>query len=96
MAGFLRHLKQGRKPVLSAPQVTGLIKRMRKMIKKAKGKYEVPLKKLKRATRTKASRRTIQRKFHERKVKFRNMREKPILTDQDPCANLFVLCSVCL
>lgn len=75
--------KQGRKSVLQKAAVDKLEAKLQSMILKADGKYVVTVAALKRATRTKASKRTVLDALHKRGVYFRRLREKPVLTDQD-------------
>ena len=75
--------KQGRKAVLDKSAVDKLEAKLQTMVEKADGKYEVTIAALKRASRTKASERTILKSLHDRGIYFRRLREKPVLTDQD-------------
>ena len=60
-----------------------MVERLDEMIHAAKGRYHVTVYMLKKATRTKASARTIAEELHKRKVYFRKFPEKPLLTDND-------------
>ena len=75
--------KQGRKPILDSAAVDKLQKKLEQMIQKADSKYEVTVTMLKRSSRTKASEKTILKALHARKIYFRRLREKPVLTDDD-------------
>ena len=75
--------KQGRKALLDEAAVDKLADKLNSMVEKADGKYEVTAAALKRATRTKASDRTILDALHKRGIFFRRLREKPVLTEQD-------------
>ena len=75
--------KQGRKVVLNTAAVDKLEAKLQSRIQKADGKYEVTVAALKRASRSKASERTILKALHSRGIYFRRMREKPVLTDED-------------
>lgn len=75
--------KQGAPKKLTEAQVDFLVRRLDELIKKAKGEYHVTVQKLKRSTRCKASERCILTALHKRKIFFRKMREKPLLTEDD-------------
>lgn len=75
--------KQGRKAALDTTAVDKLEAKLAAMVKRADGRYEVTVATLKRASRTKASERTILDALHKRGIYFRRLREKPVLTDQD-------------
>lgn len=64
-------------------KVDRLVAKLKELIAKANGQKEVTVAQLKRSARCKASERTILNALHERRVYFRRMREKPVLTDQD-------------
>ena len=75
--------KQGRKGILDSVAVDKLEAKLRSMVEKADSKYEVTVAALRRASRAKASERTILDALHKRQIYFRPLREKPVLTDQD-------------
>ena len=75
--------KQGRKQTLTEAEVDFLEKRLDELIRKAKGLYHVTVEMLKRNTKCKASERAILERLHKRKIYFRPMREKPLLTEED-------------
>ena len=74
---------QGAPKKLTEAQIDYLAGKLDEMIRHAKGEYHVTVLMLKRRTRCRASARTILRAFHKRKIYFRHMREKPLLTQQD-------------
>lgn len=78
--------KQGRPLGLTGSQVDFLVRRLDEMIVKANGRYHVTAAMLKRSARCKASVRVIQDALHKRKIYFRKMREKPLLTEEDVAA----------
>ena len=75
--------RDGRLVMLRKTEVDVLVAKLKSMIKTAKCKYMVTVKMLKRATRTKASVRTIARALHARNIFFRPLRSKPLLTAED-------------
>lgn len=79
----LKRQPQGRKPLLSTHLVDKLEAKLESLIQKADSKREVTVATLKRSARCQAGTRTILRRLHERKISFRPLREKPVLTDQD-------------
>ena len=80
--------RQGRKILLSPAIVDKLEAKLEAMIIKADVRREITAAKLKRATRCKASVRTIMRSLHARGVYVRPLRQKPVLTDEDIEARL--------
>ena len=75
--------KQGRKAALNTTAVDKLEAKLVAMVKRADGRYEVTVAALRRASRAKASERTILDALHKRGIYFRRLREKPVLTEQD-------------
>ena len=75
--------KLGRKPALSEAQIDALEEKLKNLIKKADGQYEVTASMLKRSARCKASVATIFKALHKRNIYFRPMRSKPVLTAED-------------
>ena len=75
--------KLGRKPVLSEAQVDVLEEKLKRLIKKADGQFEVTVSMLKRNARCRASKATISKALHNRNIYFRPMRSKPVLTTED-------------
>lgn len=75
--------KVGRKKLLTKPMVDRLIKVLHALVKKAKGEIEVTAAMLKKAAKCQASVKTILKELHARKVYFRAMRQKPVLTAED-------------
>jgi hypothetical protein len=73
----------GRPLVLSKKQVDNLEKRLEETIAKADALKEVTYDMLERRTKCKASVKTIRRNLQKRKIKFRPLRSKPLLTDDD-------------
>ena len=84
----LKRKKLGRKPALSEAQVDALEEKLKMLIKKAAGTYEVTVGMLKRSARCKACVATILNCLHKRNVYFRPMRRKPVLTEEDIKARL--------
>ena len=76
-------MKAGRPHTLSKIQVDNLVKRLGEMVKAAGGKKEVTVCMLKKRTKCKACTKTILKELHGRKIYFRKLREKPMLTDED-------------
>ena len=74
---------QGRKTTLTPVVVDKLLHKLETMIRKADGKYEVTVARLKRSARCKACTRTILNHLHKRGVYFRPLRQKPVLTPDD-------------
>lgn len=75
--------KIGRPRVLSEKQVDKIIATKDDLVDKAAGKKEITMAKIVRRARTKASARTVRRRFKARKIKFAPLREKILLTPQD-------------
>ena len=74
---------QGRPCLLTDGQVSFLVKKLDELIQKVDCKYTVTVGMMKKATRTKASKRIILKATHQRNVYFRAMRDKPQLTQED-------------
>ena len=74
---------RGQPKSLDSEQVDGLVSVLQRMLEDADGKYEVTASMLRREARVKASTRTILRELHSRKIFFRRLREKPLLTPHD-------------
>ena len=72
--------KQGRPPVLTEADIDYLERRLHELLVKSKGKYHVTAAMVKRNARSKASVKAIQLAFRKRRIFFRKMREKPLLT----------------
>ena len=68
---------------MTSSAVDKLQAKLEAMVQKADGKYEVTVTALRRASRTKASTRTILKALHARGIYFRRLREKPVLTEDD-------------
>ena len=75
--------KQGRPRVLSEADIDFLERRLHDLIVKSMGKYHVTAATLKRSARSKASVKSIQLALRKRRIFFRKMREKPLLTEDD-------------
>ena len=80
--------KRGRRPLLPRPEVDRLVRILHMLIKKADGKYEVSMAILRRTAKTTVSEKTIRKAFLKRNIRFRRLREKPLLTAADRCARL--------
>ena len=75
--------KQGRPPVLTEADIDFLERRLHDLIVKSMGRYHVTASMVKRSARSKASVKAIQLAFRKRRIFFRKMREKPLLTEDD-------------
>ena len=75
--------KQGRPRVLSEADVDFLERRLDELIVKSMGKYHVTAALVRRSARCKASVKAIQLAFRKRRIFFRKLREKPLLTEDD-------------
>jgi hypothetical protein len=75
--------KRGQPAKLTVKQVTGAIKVMRGLIKKAKAAYEIPLAMIMKHANIKCCERTLRTQLHKRGIRFRRMRQKPLLTKED-------------
>jgi transposase len=74
---------QGRKPALTEAAVDKLEAKLNQLVQKADAKYEVTVDMLKKSCRSKVSTRTISNALHKRKIYFRPLRSKPVLTEDD-------------
>ena len=86
--GKAKFAKRGPKEKLSRKDVTNLVRILRSMIKKAKARYEVTLTMLKKRAKCKVSDKVVRKALKTRKIAFRKMRSKPLLTTQDRKARL--------
>ncbi len=75
--------KEGRPVILDEAAVDKLTALLDHMVVVADAQYEVTVDMLRRRARCKAGSRTISDALHARKVYFRRLREKPVLTDDD-------------
>ena len=75
--------KQGRPPALSEADIDFLERRLHQLIVKCMGKYHVTAAMVKRSAKSNAGVKTIQIAFRKRRIFFRKMREKPLLTEKD-------------
>ena len=75
--------KQGRPRVLSNADIDFLERRLHELIVKSMGKYHVTAAMVKCSARCKASVKAMQLAFRIRRIFFRKMREKPLLTEDD-------------
>ena len=73
---------QGRPPVLTEAQVDYLVITLDKMIRAQNAESVVTASMLRRATRTKACTRVIRKALAQRNIRFRPLREKPVLTGE--------------
>ena len=69
--------------MLSEADVDFLERRLHQLIVKCMGKYHMTAAMVKRIARSKASVKAIQLAFRKRRIFFRKMREKPLLTEED-------------
>lgn len=77
---------QGRPPALTEAQVDYLVVTLDKMIRARKAESVVTASMLRHATRTKACTRVIRKALAKRNIRFRPLREKPVLTEEDVAA----------
>ena len=77
------YLKPGRRRLLMKKDVDRLVAKTKQMVKQADTQTEVTVEMVRKATKTKASAKTILKEFHERGFHFRYFRMKPRLTAQD-------------
>ena len=75
--------KQGRPPVLSEADLDFLERHLHERIVKSMGKYHVTAAMVKRSARSSASVKAIQCGLRKRRIFFRKLREKPLLTEED-------------
>jgi hypothetical protein len=75
--------KRGRKELLKKAQVNLLVRTTKSMIKNAAAKREITLAMILRRTRVKVSERCARQALQKRNIRFRRMREKPLLTKAD-------------
>lgn len=73
----------GRRAAVTQAQTDFLVRRLDELIRRSQKRYVVTAAMLKRSTRIKASERTIRKALHARKIFFRKLREKPVLTEAD-------------
>ena len=73
----------GRPVILDDAAVDKLVALLDYMVVQADANHEVTVDMLRRRARVKASNRTISEALHSRKVYFRRLREKPMLTSED-------------
>lgn len=79
---------RGQPKALSDTEIDRLVKVLTRLVVKADGEYEVTAEMLRRAARVDISTRTILNALHSRKIYFRRLREKPLLTPEDVKARL--------
>lgn len=75
--------KQGRPCALTDAQVRAAAAMLEKMVRKAKGEYEVTAEMLRRRLRLRVTARTLLRAMHRTGVKWHRFRLKPMLTRED-------------
>ena len=78
-----RAVKPGPVPKLSKAEVRKLVKTTEKMVQQAKGEYEVSLEIIAKECKIKASLRTLRRALVSEGIRFRRMRQKPVLKKED-------------
>ena len=76
-------LSRGQPKAMSSDEIDSLVGVLNRMLVEANGEYEVTAAMLRREARVKVSTRTILRELHARKIFFRRLREKPLLTKED-------------
>jgi hypothetical protein len=75
--------KRGRREVLSGKDATHLVRTLKDMQKKALAKQEISLAMLMKRAKCRACDRVVRNALQSRGIRFRRMREKPILTKDD-------------
>ena len=75
--------KRGAKSKLKKADVDRIAKIIRAMIKHAKARYEVTLSMIKKRAKVKVCDKVLRKALAARKIKFRTLRSKPILTEAD-------------
>ena len=75
--------RAGRKPAFTAEKLQALEAKLAEMVKKANGKYEVTVARLRKAMRLKLCDRTVRDALHDVGVYFRHFRRKPVLSAAD-------------
>ena len=80
--------KQGRPEALTDAAVDLLERRLDELIVKADGRRTVTADWLMKATKCKASKKSVLKALHKRNIYFRKLREKPVLTPEDVKARL--------
>lgn len=75
--------KRGRKELLTKAQVNLLVRTLKAMIKQAAAKKEITLAMILRRARVKVSERCARKALQTRGIRFRRMRDKPLLTKDD-------------
>ena len=75
--------KRGAKSKLKKADVDRIAKIIRAMIKHAKARYEVTLSMIKKRAKVKVCDKVLRKALAARKIKFRTLRTKPILTEAD-------------
>ena len=78
-----RRKTKGRPKAITPQMYTTLKRVLDRLLKKAGGQHEVTVDMVKEASGFAASARTMRKAFHEHGVRFRRLREKPILTLDD-------------
>ena len=76
-------LSRGRAPSLSSSEVRHIITVLKQLISKAKTRYEVTLSMVKKAAKAIVCLKTIRRALASKGIKFRRLRTKPVLTNDD-------------
>ena len=75
--------KRGRHPKLTCKEINFIVRTAKAMIQNAKACKEVTLEMIMRRAKTKACARTVRKALQQRKIRFRKMRSKPVLTAED-------------
>ena len=76
-------LTRGQPKVLSETDIDEMVEEVNRMVEEADGEWEVTVDMLRREMGWKISTKTMSRALHARKIYFRRLREKPLLTKQD-------------
>ena len=81
-------MQRGRPKALTPKDVRHLVAVLKGMVKKAKACYEITLAMLVKRARVQVCERTVREALKKKNIKFRKMRSKPILTNDDKKARL--------
>ena len=83
LAGKSAFAKRGPKEKLGEKDVAHIIKTLRSMIQKAKARYQITLAMLKKRAKCMVDDKAVRKALRKKKILFRRMRSKPLLTKED-------------
>ena len=83
LSGNAKFAKRGPKKKLGEKEVNHLVRTLKAMIKQAKSRWEITLRMLKKRTKCNLDDGTVRKALAARKIKFRRLRSKPLLTKED-------------